>query len=62
MKLSHEILSTQTAVEAFAEELRGASEIALDTEFHGEKTYTPELMLVQIATLCLPTGCRSNIE
>lgn len=30
-------------------ELRGVSEYALDTEFHGEKTYFPKLALVQIA-------------
>lgn len=35
------------------EALRGAPRIALDTEFHAERRYAPELMLVQLA---LPDG------
>src|SRR5258708_6239004 len=50
MNPTTEILADAASIEAFAAELRAADEIGLDTEFHSEKTYTPELMLVQIST------------
>lgn len=37
-------------VEALARTLEGEARLALDTEFHAERRYHPDLMLVQIAT------------
>src|SRR5438552_724625 len=50
MAIAVRILSTVDEVRALGVELATVSELALDTEFHGEHRYTPELMLVQIAT------------
>lgn len=41
-------IRTAPALAAAAEELAAASEIALDTEFHVERRYSPELMLLQL--------------
>ncbi len=38
------------ALEALCERLRGCPWLALDTEFHRETTYRPQLCLVQVAT------------
>lgn len=35
---------------ALCDELAGADRLAIDTEFHGERSYWPHLMLVQVAT------------
>src|SRR4051812_49406120 len=35
---------------SLGERLRGVDEIYLDTEFHPEDRYLPELMLIQLAT------------
>lgn len=44
------IISTAVELDALCVRLAAAPEIALDTEFHGEKSYWPKLMLVQLAT------------
>lgn len=46
-------ISTAEALQALAEELRGRSPLVLDTEFHAERRYIPELMLLQLG---LPGG------
>lgn len=43
-------ISEQAALEELVEELCRTEAYALDTEFHRERTYLPELALVQIAT------------
>jgi len=45
-----QFIDTPDAVAAFAETLSGAPWIAIDTEFLRERTYRPELCLLQIAT------------
>src|SRR3954447_22930194 len=45
-----ELLATAGEVAALARDLRSSPVLALDTEFHGERSYTPRLMLVQLAT------------
>ncbi len=42
-------IDTDAALNTVVASLRSAAEYALDTEFHGEKTYFPKLALVQIA-------------
>lgn len=41
-------IRTSAALAQLADSLRGARSVALDTEFHPERTYHPELMLVQL--------------
>ncbi|MGB8329034.1 MAG: HRDC domain-containing protein [Polyangiales bacterium] len=43
-------IADQARFEALADELSQTSAYALDTEFHRERTYVPELALVQLAT------------
>ncbi len=43
-------VATQDDVERLASHLRDKPRVALDTEFHGERSYVPHLMLVQLAT------------
>ena len=45
-----QFIDTPDAVAALAETLSGAPWIAIDTEFLRERTYRPELCLLQIAT------------
>jgi len=45
-----ELVVTQAALEALAEELREAARFAYDTEFIGEGSYRPKLCLIQLAT------------
>lgn len=49
MAVTHEWIDTTTGLEKFLAELKGAERIAIDTEFHRERTYFPQLALVQIA-------------
>lgn len=44
------IVRTDAELLALCEELRAAGRFALDTEFMGERTYLPNLCLVQVAT------------
>lgn len=44
------LVETVEGLGRLVEELSGADVVAVDTEFHGEKRYWPELFLVQIAT------------
>jgi ribonuclease D len=46
-------IDDQRSFSAFIDELRDEPRYALDTEFHGERTYWPRLALVQVAW---PTG------
>ncbi|OOG22946.1 ribonuclease D [Thioalkalivibrio denitrificans] len=43
-------MDNESELHAFCQELTGASWIALDTEFIREKTYYPQLCLIQLAT------------
>ncbi len=43
------MISTQEELNRFAERLRDEKAIAVDTEFHGERRYWPDLFLIQIA-------------
>lgn len=42
------VIQTQTALDALVDALGGARRIALDTEFHGERSWFPQLMLLQL--------------
>ena len=44
-------ITDQRAFEALVDELSNTSAYALDTEFHRERTYVPQLAVVQLATL-----------
>ncbi len=44
------LINTGTGLQALIDAIRGARRLALDTEFHAERRFLPELMLVQIAT------------
>jgi len=44
------LISTRSELEPLVRRLEGALEVAFDTEFHGERSYWPKLMLVQIGT------------
>jgi ribonuclease D len=44
-------IADQAEFDAFVDELSGTSAYALDTEFHRERTYLPQLAVVQLATL-----------
>lgn len=43
-------IGSQSELEELSEELQDASEYALDTEFHRERTYLPQLAVLQLAT------------
>ncbi len=43
------IISTQEELEKLTDKLRKENAIAVDTEFHGERRYWPDLFLIQIA-------------
>lgn len=43
------MVTTAGALDALCERIRTASRVAIDTEFHAERTYAPRLMVVQIA-------------
>ncbi|HVR47387.1 MAG TPA: HRDC domain-containing protein [Candidatus Binatia bacterium] len=43
------IVADRTALEALCARVADAGRVALDTEFHAERTYSPRLMVVQIA-------------
>jgi len=42
-------VDTTSALAALIERLRGATRVALDTEFHTERTFSPRLMVLQLA-------------
>ncbi|MGH7738183.1 MAG: ribonuclease D [Candidatus Tyrphobacter sp.] len=44
-----ELVSSDAELGALCERVRGARRVALDTEFHAERTYAPRLMVVQVA-------------
>ncbi|HTV11064.1 MAG TPA: HRDC domain-containing protein [Acidimicrobiales bacterium] len=46
---SPELVASERALEALADQLVGMPRYALDTEFHRERTYWPKLALVQVA-------------
>ncbi|HET9030701.1 MAG TPA: HRDC domain-containing protein [Candidatus Aquilonibacter sp.] len=46
---SVETIDTQGALDALCGRVRQAPRVALDTEFHTERTYSPRLMVVQLA-------------
>jgi ribonuclease D len=48
--MSHTTLVQAAQARAFVDALLAAPIIAVDTEFHGEKTWSPELFLFQVAT------------
>lgn len=45
----YEWIDSQAALDALAADLAGADRIAVDTEFHRERSYRPQLALVQVA-------------
>ena len=44
----HDLIITASALAALVEEVRSADAYAIDTEFHRERTYFPQLALIQI--------------
>ncbi len=44
-----QIVADRAGLDALCERVAGAARVALDTEFHAERTYSPRLMVVQIA-------------
>jgi ribonuclease D len=44
-----EIVSNDASLERLCARVRAAQRVALDTEFHAERTYAPRLMVVQLA-------------
>ncbi len=47
--MAQTMVATAGDLAALCERIRCAQRVALDTEFHAERTYTPRLMVVQIA-------------
>jgi ribonuclease D len=47
--LNHELIESPEKIAALCERIRKAPRVAIDTEFHTERTYAPRLMVVQIA-------------
>lgn len=47
--MTHELIVDSQGVSALCERLRGSERVGLDTEFHAERTYSPRLMVLQIA-------------
>ncbi|MGB8626063.1 MAG: hypothetical protein WCD03_07845, partial [Candidatus Cybelea sp.] len=43
------IVADPAALARLCAQVRDAARVALDTEFHAERTYTPRLMVVQLA-------------
>ncbi len=43
------IVADASALETLCDRVRSAERVALDTEFHAERTYSPRLMVVQLA-------------
>jgi ribonuclease D len=43
------IVADYSALESICARVRGAARVAIDTEFHAERTYSPRLMVVQLA-------------
>jgi ribonuclease D len=43
------IIEDRRALDALCARVRGAARVAIDTEFHTERTYAPRLMVVQLA-------------
>ena len=43
------LITTTEALDAFCQRMRGETFVTVDTEFMRERTYWPELCLVQIA-------------
>ena len=48
-EVPHELVDDQSRFAAVVEQMRGAPEYAVDTEFHRERTYFPAVALVQLA-------------
>ncbi len=47
--MSFDLIDSQDRLEALVRRVRDAQRVALDTEFHTERTYSPRLMVVQLA-------------
>jgi len=47
--VSFELIASQDGLEGLARRVRESSRVSLDTEFHSERTYSPRLMVVQLA-------------
>ncbi|PIE35141.1 MAG: ribonuclease D [Gammaproteobacteria bacterium] len=48
MNIAHEYIDTDAALANFCESLAGAAWLVIDTEFMRERTYRPELCLIQV--------------
>ena len=46
---NYEFIDTQSALDKLVGRILKTDAIALDTEFHGERRYYPDLFLIQIA-------------
>lgn len=49
MMTAQQMIDTPEALMELCARVRASSRVALDTEFHAERTYTPRLMVVQLA-------------
>ena len=47
--MKYDVVANQADLERLIERVRSASRVALDTEFHNERSYTARLMVVQLA-------------
>jgi ribonuclease D len=50
MSISHQYITSATALSELCEQLRDSPRLALDTEFVGEESFVPRLELIQVAT------------
>ena len=50
MSVNYNLIESELALEQLCNQLKGSSWLTIDTEFEREKTYYPELCLLQVAS------------